>query len=97
MAGFCRQLLGLWPFLWTFLEHPIEPTNNAAERALRKAVLWRKGCFGSQSDDGLRFVERILTVSATCQQQPRSILPSLADSLSARRAHLPPPKLLPPL
>src|SRR5690606_5063598 len=37
-----------------------EPTNNAAERALRRAVLWRKCCFGSQSGRGLRFVERML-------------------------------------
>jgi transposase len=96
VAGFSRQLLGLWPFLWSFLEHPIEPTNNAAERALRKAVLWRKGCFGSQSEDGLRFVERILTVSASCQQHSRSILDFLSDSLTAHRAHRAPPTLLPP-
>jgi transposase len=96
VAGFSRQILGLWPFLWSYLEHPIEPTNNAAERALRKAVLWRKGCFGSQSEDGLRFVERFLTVTATCQQQSRSVLDFLSTSLTARRAHRAPPTLLPP-
>jgi transposase len=96
IAGFSRQLLGLWPFLWSFVDQPIEPTNNAAERALRKAVLWRKGCFGSQSEEGLRFVERILTVTATCQQHSRSVLRFLTDSFAARRALQEPPSLLPP-
>jgi transposase len=96
VAGFSRQVLGLWPFFWTFVEHPIEPTNNAAERALRKAVLWRKGCFGSQSEDGLRFVERILPAAATCQQNSHSLLDFLSASLEARRSHRTPPALLPP-
>ncbi len=70
--------------MWTFLfVEGIEPTNNAAERALRPAVLWRKGCFGSQSDAGLRFVEVILSVTATCRQQQRPLLPFLSDSLAA--------------
>jgi transposase len=51
------------------VEERIEPTNNAAERALRPAVLWRKGCFGNQSEAGMRYVERVLTFAATCRQQ----------------------------
>jgi len=51
----------------------VEPTNNAAERALRPAVLWRKGSFGTRSEDGARFVERLLTVSATCKQHGRAV------------------------
>ena len=40
----------------TFVDVPgVEPTNNAAERALRPAVLWRKGCFGTHSPHGSRF------------------------------------------
>jgi transposase len=66
---FCRNLLKLWPALLTFAFVPgVEPTNNRAERALRGAVLWRKGCFGNQSDSGSRFTERILTTVATLRQ-----------------------------
>jgi transposase len=95
VASFSAQLLALWPALWTFVNHPIEPTNNSAERALRKAVLWRKGSFGSQSDDGLRFVERMLTLTETCRQRGRHPLDFLADAICANRSGTPSPKLLP--
>jgi transposase len=95
VARMCRSLLKLWPWLWTFLDEPVEPTNNAAERALRKAVLWRKNCFGNQSETGLRFAERILTVSATCRQQRIHPLDFVASSIAARRSAAPMPKLLP--
>jgi len=73
----------------------IEPTNNTAERALRPAVLWRTGWYGTQSEGGSRFVERMLTVSATCQQQKRPLLPSLVDAMTAFWAGQPAPRLLP--
>ena len=93
--GFCRELLRLWPALWTFLSvDGVEPTNNAAEQVLRPAVLWRKGCFGTQSDAGDRFAERILTVSATCQQQWRDLLAYLTAAVSAHAMGTPPPALL---
>lgn len=93
--AFCTDLLKLEPALWTFLVvEGLDPTNNAAERALRPAVLWRKGSFGSNSDAGLRFVERILTVAATCQQQQRPLLPFLADAVLAHWAAHPAPSLL---
>lgn len=95
VAGLCRNLLKLWPSLWTFLDEPIELTNNATERALRKAVLWRKGCFGNQSEAGLRYAERILSVSATCQQQQIHPLDFVARSIVALRSGSPAPKLLP--
>jgi transposase len=61
--------------LWTFLRvRGIEPTNNAAERALRHAVLWRKSSGGTASEWGSRFVERVLSVAATCRQQGRNVL-----------------------
>jgi transposase len=92
----CGNLLDSWPALWTFAHvDGVEPTNNAAERALRPAVLWRKGSFGTQSDDGSRFVERILTVAATCKQQRRSLLDFLVAATTAARLGLPPPSLLP--
>jgi transposase len=51
--GLCESLLKLEPALWTFVTVAgVEPTNNAAEQALRPAVLWRKGSFGTQSAGG---------------------------------------------
>jgi transposase len=95
-GALCGNLLDAWPALWTFAHiDGVEPTNNAAERALRPAVLWRKGSFGTQSDDGSRFVERIMTVAATCKQQGRSLLDFLVDATTAARLGLPPPSLLP--
>jgi transposase len=93
--GLSDELLNLWPALWTFVTiEGVEPTNNAAERALRPAVLWRKGCFGAQSESGNRFVERILTVSATCRQQDRHLLTFLTEAVSAYWAGQPAPSLL---
>ena len=44
VAALCRELRRWWAALWTFARvEGIEPTNNGAERALRPAVLWRKG------------------------------------------------------
>jgi transposase len=53
-----------------------EPTNNAGERSLRHAVIWRKLSFGTQSAGGSRFVEMMLTVIETCRQQHRNVFPS---------------------
>lgn len=73
--GTCRQIRSLEEALWTFARvEGVEPTNNAAERALRRAVLWRRKSFGTQSAAGSRFVERILTVVATLRQQGRDVL-----------------------
>lgn len=95
-GSLCSELVKHFAALWTFLEHEgVEPTNNAAERALRPAVLWRKGCYGTQSKGGSRFVERMLTVSATCQQHDRPLLPYLADAVAAYWAGQPAPRLLP--
>lgn len=93
----CRDLLKLWPALWTWVHREdMEPTNNKAERALRKPVLWRKGCFGSSSGRGLRFVERILTVGETCRQRGVAMLEYLTRAIEAHRAGLPAPLLLAP-
>ena len=95
-AGLCRALDRLWPALWAFLDaEGVEPTNNAAERALRPAVLWRKGSFGTQSDAGARFVERLLTVVATCQQHGRSVFEYLTAACTAALAGQATPSLLP--
>jgi transposase len=95
-AGRCRKILGLRAALWTFVRvEGVEPTNNAAERALRPAVLWRKGSFGSASERGSRFVERMLTVAATCRQQGRSVLEYLVAACEAHARGGPAPSLLP--
>jgi transposase len=95
-ANFCTALLKLWPALWTFVMVPgIEPTNNAAEQALRPAVLWRKGSFGTQSASGNAFVTRLLSVAATCQQHDRSLLAYLIAVCTTAQAGLPIPSLLP--
>src|SRR5262249_16665121 len=85
-AATCRNLIAHEARLWTFVWHEgVEPTNNAAERALRHAVLWRKGSGGTDSSRGSRFVERILSIRETCRQQGRGLLEYLADCC---RAHL---------
>jgi len=95
-SGLAAELLEFWPALWTFVTVPgVGPTNNAAERGLRPAVLRRKGSFGTQSDQGSRFVERLMTVSATCQQHDRPLFPFLLAALSAQQSGLPAPRLLP--
>lgn len=94
--AFCRDLLRLWPSLWTYLGiEGVEPTSNRAERALRKPVIWRKCCFGSNSGAGLRFVERLLTVAETCRQQKGNLLDYLTAALEAHRICAPAPRLLP--
>ncbi len=94
-ATLCKGLLELEPSLWTFVRHEgVEPTNNWAERALRKAVLWRKKAFGCSSERGCRFVERILTVVQTLRLQKRGVWRFLHHTLQASRAGQTKPRLL---
>ena len=94
-ATLCRQLQKWWPALWTFARvDGLEPTNNGAERALRPAVLWRKGSFGSASNAGSHFAERLLTVVATCRQQGRPLLAFLVTAGEAALRGSPPSSLL---
>ena len=96
-AGACRELLAVEPALYTFaVVMGVEPTNNAAERALRHAVCWRKMSFGTDSAGGSRFVERVLTVVATCRQQGRDVLAFLAEAIQASRTGDVSPSLVPP-
>src|SRR6201999_1275557 len=74
-AATCAELLRLWESLWTFTRiEGVEPTNNAAERALRHAVIWRRISGGTDSEAGSRFVERMLSVVATCRQRDVNVL-----------------------
>lgn len=94
MAGSCRDVLKHQDALWTFVDVPnIEPTNNAAERALRAAVIWRKTSLGTQSERGNRFAERILTVTATLRQHQRDVLGFLVGAVEALMHGRPSPSL----
>jgi transposase len=94
-ATFCRNVLELLPAVWRFVvTEGVGPTNNHAERLLRRGVLWRKNAFGSHSVAGCRFVERLLTVVQTRRLQGRSVLRYLQDAVSAHRSGLPAPSLL---
>jgi len=82
--------------LWTFAYlDEVDPTSNRAERALRPAVIKRKLSFGTQSSDGSRFIERMLTVCETLRRQGRSVLDFLVESLETRRHDATPPTLMP--
>jgi transposase len=61
----------------------VEPTNNRAECALRFGVLWRKRSLGSQSDKGLRWVERILSLKETCRLKEKPSFSVMVDMVSA--------------
>jgi transposase len=91
---FARNLLKLWPALWTFAEHDgVHPTNNAAERGLRGTVIYRKVSLGSQSNAGERFAERMLSISQTCRLQRRSLFAYLIDAIAASARGSPAPSL----
>ena len=92
----CTNLLALEPALWTFARvEGVQPTNNAAERAVRPAVLWRKRSFGCHSEAGCRFVERMLTVVQTLRLHGRSAFGYLVEAITAHRTGQPTPELLP--
>jgi transposase len=80
----CANILQVEACLWTFVRVVgVEPTNNNAERPLRRAVLWRRKSFGTQSEAGSCFVERILTVVTSLRQQERDVLQYLTVACSA--------------
>jgi transposase len=80
LAGQCRRIFNQRQYLWRFVyDASVEPTNNLAERTIRQAVLWRKGSFGTQSERGATYVERILTVCVTCRLQGISVIEYLRN------------------
>ena len=92
----CRKLLKIEPALWLFISvEGVEPTNNAAERAIRPAVIWRRISFGSQSEAGSTFVARMLTVVTTLKAQNRNVLEFMTRACQAAREGKPTPSLLP--
>jgi transposase len=95
-AATCRELWRLREHLWTFVDvENVEPTNNAAERALRSGVLMRKGSFGTHSPEGSRYVERMLTVGTTLRLQQRNVVDYLVAASERALRRLRPHSLLP--
>ena len=96
VSGSCADMLAHKDAFFTFARSPgVEPTNNHAERALRPFVLWRKTSYGSQSERGRLFAERIMTVAHSLRLQKRSIFRFLVESCQARSAGRRGPSLLP--
>lgn len=92
--GLARNLLKVWPALWTFTDRSgVQPTNNHAERALRGAVIYRKLSLGSQSKTGERRIERLLSASTTCRLQRRSLFEYLTELLTVNARGDPLPTL----
>jgi transposase len=95
-AGTCREMWKIREAFWTFVRiEGVEPTNNAAEQALRFGVLWRKMCYGTKSLAGSQFVARVLTVKATLGKQNRNVHAFLRAACEAHRNGKPTPSLLP--
>jgi transposase len=95
-AAPCGELLAREQALWTFVRIAgIDPTNNRAERQLRHAVLWRKSSYGTQSHQGSRFVEALLTVVSSCRQQGRHVLAYLTACCQALATRTQAPPLVP--
>jgi transposase len=94
VRALAKNLLKLWPALWTFADvADVEPTNNAAERGLRAAVIYRKLSLGSRSQGGERTIERLLSVDQTCRLQRRSLYAYLSDALTVKARGDPVPTL----
>jgi transposase len=95
-ANTCANLIKMWPALWTFTQNPlVEPTNNAAERALRSLVLKRKISYCTRSGSGMRFWETAMSTVQTCAIQGKSSFAYMGACMSAWLCGLHPPSLVP--
>ena len=95
-AGMCRNILSYQPSLWQFIEtEDIEPTNNLAEQMIRTLAIWRKTSFGTQSQVGTTYMERIMTTVATCKLQGKNILNYLTKAVNCFVSKIEVPSLLP--
>lgn len=93
--GTCKRIFSQFDYLWTFLYNKeVEPTNNLAERDLRPSVIQRKLSYGTQSDSGDTFVERIQTVVMTFKKQSKNIFDYLTSCFQAHIRDAPTPSPL---
>ena len=94
LSGLCNNLLDNFNKLWIFTRvHGMEPTNNLAERDLRKLVIWRKKSFGTRSGRGQRFVERITSVVETVKRHGKNALRFIQDAVANFFAGQPAPHI----
>ena len=92
----CKFILKDKEALWTFIDiEGIEPTNNFAEQLIRFYVLWRKSSFGTQSERGNLFVERMMTTTTTCKLQKRNRHDYITEAVASHLKNEPAPSLLP--
>jgi transposase len=97
VSGSCEDILAHRAALWTFVDREgVEPTNNHAERELRAFVLWRKRSFGTQSERGNLFAERLMTVAHTARKQKKNVLAFLTACCTAARHGTAAPSLFAP-
>jgi transposase len=95
LSGSCADILAHRDALWTFVScEGVEPTNNHGELELRDFVLWRKRSFGTQSERGERFAERVMTAVRTARKQGKAVLDFLVRSVTAYVHGAPPPRLI---
>lgn len=98
VSGSCEDILDHRAALWTFVDREgVEPTNNHAERELRAFVLWRKRSFGTQSERGNLYAERLMTVAHTARKQKKNVLEFLTACCAAARTGATPPSLFAPI
>ncbi len=98
IAGRCQNILNRPEALWVFAStEGVEPTNNAAERAIRPLVILRKLTYGTQSAGGSRFVETVQSILETCRQQGRNAFEFITDAITKARRQEPLPSLIPDL
>jgi len=94
LQNFCERHLKHFDRYWTFLRiDGMEPTNNRSERDLRQLVIRRKICFGTRSEEGERFVERIYSTAQTLAKRGGSLFSYLEQSIRAYWAGEPSPTL----
>ena len=94
VSGSCADILVHKAALWTFIEcNGVDPTNNHAEQQIRAFVMWRKRSFGTQSERGNLFAERLMTVAHTARKQNRDVLAFLTACCQAHSEQTPAPSL----
>jgi len=93
--GTCKRILSGFECLWRYLYHEgVEPTNNLAERDLRPSVIQRKLSYGTQSEAGNIFTERILTVVVSFKKQAKDTFKYLVSCFDAHSRDAPIPSPL---
>ncbi len=98
LSGLCDRLHGEFERLWAFKSvKGMEPTNNMAERDLRKMVLWRKKSYGTRSQKGQIFVERITSVVESLRKNSKNVFTFLTESVEAFYNQQPAPLITPDL